>query len=197
MWKSDGKRLAMKRDMKTISMISVGAMFVLLSGCGSSSPTNQNASANLTNNPSLPVTEALATIQNNNQTVAYVISIGQDTAEVYIPSADRYANIHLSTGQYVDQFAYFSGQNCTGSAYSDVPGPLGKGIAYINGAYYQTSSAIPPSQITIGSMYQGANGVCEGISETIDNFGGSSTLLVQTSRPYDFTSLAPLNLSYQ
>ena len=69
-----------------------------------------------------PVVSTNAYISDGAAPVAYVLNLKSSKADIYIPTADKYATIDLVTGQYVPHYAvsynycfYYSAANCTGN----------------------------------------------------------------------------------
>lgn len=128
--------------------------------------------------------------------VAYAYSIGLDSAKVYIPSADRFAEIDLTTGQYYNDNSQttlcYSGAGCTGTAATYAfSGKAGKTIIF-DGTNYLLAGAVAPA-IFVHASSKGASG-CAAIvgSSPFPMYSMSVTV-----RPYDFTPIAPINIVFE
>ena len=134
--------------------------------------------------------------------VAYVVGWSNiDNVNVYIPSADRYATVDVQSGNYAfGGNLLYSSANCTGTpVLSSVDyGISGKVVAYDGGQdkYFisSTEEILSDSNThTYNSYYY--QGTC-GVTTIMMTAGQIWTDCVEESRPYDFTSLAPIELNF-
>lgn len=147
-------------------------------------------------------------IKDAGTTVAKIVAWldkGGDVA-VYIPSADRYASINLETGNYVSRGVdggftlYFAGDGCgpTPAVTSQhFVGEVGKAIIYhtASNSYYRVTAS--RSSYAYGSRLQ-SDGSCDDVDSTFTSSASSGPFdIVADSRPYDFSAIAPLTITYE
>jgi hypothetical protein len=155
--------------------------------------------------PVSPVVSSNAYISNGSSKVAYVLGVANGYADVYIPSADRYATINLTTGAYAPlselkwrpAYYYYTGLNCTGTCYvSTFLGELGKSIIYDQSAYYKVA-AVETSPIATLSQFSTSvsTTTCRNFSTTLP--ANEYYNVTADTIPYDFSTIAPLTIQYQ
>lgn len=130
------------------------------------------------------------TIKSGSTVVAYVLGIGQDQVNIYVPSVERYVAVAPSDGSYTAWGVFYASTGCTGAAASSYSGILGKAVVYGNSKYYLVNSSV--TNFAYASMW--SNGTCTNTSST---YSGKLGSLTEVSRPYDFSSMAPLSLTYE
>lgn len=117
---------------------------------------------------------------------------------VFIPAANRYAKIQLSTGNYLSgpstASLYYADSNCTGSpigTWTPFIGEVNKTILFWGetASYFLIGSR---TTINFNSSYSSTGG-CQNFSGSSDGYS-----LTATARPYDFTQLPlPLTITYE
>jgi hypothetical protein len=129
---------------------------------------------------------------------AYIVGFGnQGVASVYVPSLDLYTQIHLKTGKYLPINTFYSGPNGSGTAYSSGwIGEIGKSIVFNGSNYYIAESIQTDASVTVQSFC--TDGAISNTStQTLGWAIADFAVLTPTTRPYDFTALAPIHVVYQ
>lgn len=143
-------------------------------------------------------------IKSGGTTVAHVVSfLSGSRVFVYIPSALKYASVHLESGTYSSNVRlYFTSDNCSGSGYTNTDwlGEIGKTIVSDGTNYWSISSRVNPA-VTLNIESREEAGVLSTVCDS--SFSGTVALnehcgvLTATTRPYDFTAIAPLTITYE
>lgn len=174
--------------MKILKLSLIVLSVSVIIGCAPAAPNDTTTPAS--QNPTV-ATEGY--ILNGATKVAYVLNIEDNYAKIYIPSADRYAMINLTTGLYHSYSSVqYAGASCTGEMRaSSFFGPSGKAVIFDNtSTYYRV---VAPVAGVFSYQSYAYNGQCGSGPSTISN-----TYSVEvTARPFDFTALAPINVQFQ
>lgn len=180
------------------------AAAVSLSACNApevNAPAATNPAIPTPDAPDTPtVVAAKAMIKHDGEVIAYVIDVKMDEAVVYIPSVSRYTEISLSTGKYTNNSTrYFSEPDGEGTTYvSWFVGEIGKAVIYskLVDRYYIITNWAPDETVVQSALY---NGAIQNITPLVT--GTDQTMKVaeieETSRPYNFESIAPIALSFE
>lgn len=170
----------MKNSIRTLVAMST----LTLGACGASTSLTGTSGASST------TTLSEITIQDSSKNViADITGVGQDEANVWMPTQGFYTQVTLSTGAYASSYLYYSGVGCTGSpAVSVFIGSVNKSIVYGNSTYYKVTAEV--ASFSYQSYLIGA--VCTNLTSTLTNAG---TLTV-TTQPYNFAALAPITLNF-
>lgn len=171
----------MKNSIRTFVVMSG----LTLSACGAS--TSLTGSGSSASSVASSINEI--TIQDSTKTViADVVSVGEDEANVWMPTQKVYAQVMLSTGQYYSANIYYSATGCTGNPASSFVGSVNKSIVYGNSVYYMVTSEV--ASFSFLSYWNGS--VCTNLSSALANAG----VLTVTTQPYNFTPLSPISLNF-
>lgn len=134
-----------------------------------------------------------AYIEQGGTKIAYVLLFGSNSAQLYVPSVSRYVQVDLDTGVYLNGLVYYTGANCTGTAYAgSFAGVYGKTITVGNAvAYYLVNSKVVGA-ISANSFFSGS----------CTNYGAATAIATSynvqaVARPYDFAGIAPLAVQFQ
>ena len=170
---------------------------------GNKKPSLENGGPSLENGgPSLiSVAHASSYIEHNGEKIAYVLLLYSNTATLYVPTIDRYLNIDIRTGRYIDNnIVYFSEVDCLGLVFtSSFPGISGKAIIFSNDKYYLvTNSFLGFSVSYFSSYFSSSNEKCYNSPyETGSKLYGGAFSLNQINRPYNFERIAPLKIKFE
>lgn len=172
-------------------------LITLINSCAPASNSSDNGSTVNAGNSSHVTVNKLATIDSNGSTVANIVQFAAGTVTAYIPSVDRYVSIQLADGQYSPSFFYWSHPNCTGvPIVSGFIGETGKSILFdlVNNKYFLVSNLIFPNT-TMSYQSYSISGNCTNASySTVSSYGFAA--LTEVSKPYDFTSMAPITIVF-
>lgn len=176
--------------MKTLTLV---GLMMILSACGKAT------TATVATGTTTTVTGTISTevsIKSDDKIIAYILSIaGDDSVDIYIPSADRYAYIQLSTGNYVQTQSYFSGVGCTGTMMAGSwVGQVTKSVIYSNSAYYLITGTSTAS-FAYQSYWNTITQACVNASSST-TAGLELGTVSATTQPYSFTLMAPITPSF-
>jgi len=146
-----------------------------------------------------------AVIKNGTTTVAHVVDfLERSRIFIYIPSASKYATVYLESGNYDINGSglYFTDDDCSGTGYAlGWIGELGKTVAFDGNNYWLISSRVSESLYPVTLKSYALRGVSS--TSCVNNLMTNTTifkysgLLTATTRPYDFTAIAPLTITYE
>ncbi|MBO9668488.1 MAG: hypothetical protein J7501_16950 [Bdellovibrio sp.] len=169
------------------------AVFTILGfqNCSRSSDSSQSQNGGA----SRSIASISGYVQSNGATVGHVLGIYNNVASMYVPTIDSYVNVDLATGEYANDFAYFSELNCTGvpMATSHL-GTSNKAVIFVGGRYYRVLE-----KFTGTFIYKSWNtqGQCSNISPAGSVLSNPAYRVQEINRPYDFESLAPLAVRFK
>lgn len=175
-------------------MIFLGVFF----GCGSDPNSESNKF-----NPISSLAHASAYIEADGDKIAYVMSIGSGYTTVFLIKEKLYVSVELKSGLYQKHYGYFENLDCSGGVVTiGFPGEAGKSIVFANDRYFLVSE----SKRSVDFQYQsnsqvGAqsckniSGPSSGLNLDVDSFDIYN--LSEVSKPYDFTSIAPLQINFE
>lgn len=166
-------------------------LLLLIVGCGKSpTVTVQNLGAS-----SSGATSEVEILDSSKNLLGYVIGNASDQLSVYLPTQNKYVAIDSETGKYINSTVYYSNANCTGNAVTGLwPGDYSTAVVYAGSTYYSVSSLVT-STFSYASYWSILGCTATVGTANPANFETLGNLTV-TTQPYDFTSLAPIQLVY-
>lgn len=189
---------------KIMALLMLTISFV---GCNSSgSPALSTTSTQTTSTTGTTPSDPVSTIKNlpvinddNGNLVAYVVGLESDGfLLLYIVTANEYAYVNSQTGLYgVDSNVtfYYTEANCTGTVAAEGwLGEMGKTILFNGSNYFLVSGEYNAGQVFSEESSSNTGG-CSNFTGTYTMSQGSAKLTAAT-QPYNFASIAPLNLSF-
>lgn len=141
---------------------------------------------------------------SSGNTVAHLVQwLDQSLALLYLPDADKYVYVETETGSYdIGEFwtnsakpsFFFSEENCTGNVAMDDDwwGQKNKVIVSFSNRYFYISSG--STTFNFDSQSSSPTSSCTSPST------GTTTnayLLTETTQPYNFAAIAPLNIVFE
>jgi len=145
-----------------------------------------------------------ATLDSKNSTIGYILGFEEGWALVYLREEKKYVEMDIQSGDYRpypyvrSKVIYFSALNCTGTAIAEqFKGEVGKAVLYIQDSRYFLVNSLDDyssSNFIYKSQFSWTGGCTDTGELSFDRIAGTMT---ETSRPYDFASIAPFTVKYK